>query len=377
MNYKKRNFIGIISFITIIIVMINLNSILESLNAKIIGKKFIGVKGDTLFLNDLDEEIITKIELIDFINKNFEEMELKKSNDYEFSIYTRDVLGDDKFKEIFRIDMNEDFVDSLYQNLENIEKNKDIFVKFVLYINKDSYVSESYPLKFVDELYKTEGKILVELKDYTKVGTKSYVKIPEYLNLKNDSKLSISAKYEELDVSDLECSFNSETNELVIGNIVPLKTYSFITITTKDIDGVDVILNMRSLLTNPENDLEKYISSVYSTTLGRKAYESEYNKNLQELSSGSISFRDFILGVMDYEEFNTFNDTSKKIVDSIYFMANNEKITARMATLVLDEFNDKLTNQETFKDAKVLILDKFLSNENTVKKIKEELNVVI
>ena len=74
MNYKKRNIIGIASFVVIILVMLNFNFFLEILNYKILGIKFIGIKGDELFLSELSEIELTKSELVEYITDNLNQI---------------------------------------------------------------------------------------------------------------------------------------------------------------------------------------------------------------------------------------------------------------------------------------------------------------
>ena len=80
MNYKKRNIIGIASFVVIILVMLNFNFFLEILNYKILGIKFIGIKGDELFLSELSEIELTKSELVEYITDNLNQIDSALQN---------------------------------------------------------------------------------------------------------------------------------------------------------------------------------------------------------------------------------------------------------------------------------------------------------
>ena len=78
MNYKKRNVIGTLSFIFIFLVMLNFDFIFKTLNNKILGIKFIGMKGEELFLSDLTQENLTKNQIIEYINYNLKQIDFEK-----------------------------------------------------------------------------------------------------------------------------------------------------------------------------------------------------------------------------------------------------------------------------------------------------------
>ena len=99
MNYKKRNIIGTLSFIVIFFIMLNFDFIFKTLNNKILGIKFIGMKDEELFLSDLNQENLTKIQIIEYINYNLKQMDIENvdKDKYDFSIYVKSVEDDDKF----------------------------------------------------------------------------------------------------------------------------------------------------------------------------------------------------------------------------------------------------------------------------------------
>ena len=103
MNYKKRNVIGTLSFIFIFLVMLNFDFIFKTLNNKILGIKFIGMKGEELFLSDLTQENLTKNQIIEYINYNLKQIDFEKLEKYDFAIYVKNVENNDKFLEFLRI----------------------------------------------------------------------------------------------------------------------------------------------------------------------------------------------------------------------------------------------------------------------------------
>lgn len=147
MDYKKRNIIGILSFITIILLMVNFNMILETVNYKLLGIKFVGIKGDELFLSDLNQKELSKEEFIMYINSNLNKIEKDKLEKFEFSIYMKDIETQENFSEVFRLPIDMSFTQSLYTNINLIPENKDLLVKFVLHLKDKNYTSKVFPIK--------------------------------------------------------------------------------------------------------------------------------------------------------------------------------------------------------------------------------------
>ena len=149
MNYKRRNIIGILSFITIILLMINFNTILESVNYKLLGIKFIGIKGDRLYLADINEKELSKEDFIRYISGNLNKIGKEKLENYEFSIYIKDIEVQENFSEVFRMPIDVSFMQSLFTNIDLIPRNKDLLVKFVLYSGDKIYTSDLFTLKLI------------------------------------------------------------------------------------------------------------------------------------------------------------------------------------------------------------------------------------
>src|SRR5699024_1796437 len=98
--------------------------------------------------------------------------------------------------------------------------------RFVLYSKDKTYMSKIFSIKLVDELYKNEGKIILELNEFSKNGTISSVSVPKYLNLEENSKINVTAKYNELAITGLSARYDVKNNNIVVSNLVPLKEYS-------------------------------------------------------------------------------------------------------------------------------------------------------
>ena len=75
------------------------------------------------------------------------------------------------------------------------------------------------------------------------------------------------------------------------------------------------------------------------------------------------------------EEFDNVNNTPKQIVDSIYFLVNKQRINGRLSTLMLDEFNHALLDKNTRNNAKLEMLNDFLSDEESLNYMETKLNV--
>ena len=58
--------------------MLNFDFIFKTLNNKILGIKFIGMKGEELFLSDLTQENLTKNQIIEYINYNLKQIDFEK-----------------------------------------------------------------------------------------------------------------------------------------------------------------------------------------------------------------------------------------------------------------------------------------------------------
>lgn len=153
MNYKKRNVIGTLSFIVIFFIMLNFDFIFKTLNNKILGIKFIGMKDEELFLSDLNQENLTKIQIIEYINYNLKQMEIENvdKDKYDFSIYVKSVEDDDKFLEFLRIPIDDKFGDSLNRGMEFIPRNKMLLVKFVIYHDDMMYTSKIFNITLIED----------------------------------------------------------------------------------------------------------------------------------------------------------------------------------------------------------------------------------
>lgn len=377
MNYKKRNIIGIASFVVIILVMLNFNFFLEILNYKILGIKFIGIKGDELFLSELSEIELTKSELVEYITDNLNQIGSKKLQNFDFSIYVRNIEEEDKFLEKLRIPIDDNFDENLYQSLDLISKNEELLFRFVLYSEDKTYMSKIFSIKLVDELYKNEGKIILELNEFSKNGTISSVSVPKYLNLEENSKINVSAKCNDLSITGLSAKYDEKNSNIIVSNLVPLKEYSYVEFSTKNKDGIDIILNIRNLVMQSENELQDYLSKIYLNSLNRYPYENEYIDILNKLSSHEIIIKDFLSEIILSEEFDNFNNTPKQIIDSIYFLVNKQRINGRLSTLMLDEFNQLLLDQNTKDNVKLEILNDFFNDEESLNYMKTKLNVKV
>ena len=124
-----------------------------------------------------------------------------------------------------------------------------------------------------------------------------------------------------------------------------------------------------------ENELQDYLSKIYLNSLNRYPYESEYVESLNKLSNHEISINEFLSGIILSEEFDNVNNTPKQIVDSIYFLVNKQRINGRLSTLMLDEFNHALLDKNTRNNAKLEMLNDFLSDEESLNYMEKKLNV--
>lgn len=375
MNYRKRNTIGVISFIIIILLMFNFNLLFELIDYRVLGKNFVGLKGRELFLLDINEGELTLDELKKYILDNFKKIGYDKIKKFDFSIYTRNIEGEDNFIEQFRIPLKDNFEDKLDKSLKIINQNEELLFKFVFYFKDKIYTSKIFSIKIVDDLYKKEGKISIDIDEFTKSGLKSFITIPKYLNLKSNSKLNVLAKHKGLDISGLQCNYDSITNKIILNNLVPLKEYSYIKLSTKNLDGVQIELNIKDLIMNSDNELQDYLSKIYFNSFGRYPYEDEYVKILEAFSNNKISIYEFLSSIISSEEFDRVNDTPKKIIDNIYFIATKQHINGRISTLVLEEFNLKLLDKNLILEAKNDILNKFLQYEESLEYFSKRLTI--
>lgn len=377
MNYKKCNIIGILSFVVIILIMVNLNFLMEVLNQNILNIKFVGIKNNELILSELNETMITKNELHDYIKINIEKIGMKKLDNFDFALHLRNMEEQDNFVEKFRIAIDKNFTDNLSKGIDSIYENQDLLLRLVLYSGDKSYISSIFEIKLVDKIYKNEGKIVVQLEDFSNKGTTISGSVSKYLKLKSKNKIDITAKHGELDVKDLKVSFDESNLRLVIKDLVALKDYSSVEMYTRNSDNVDVILKVKNITTEPETKLQEYLSKVYLVSLGRYPYESEYTTLLNQLSEHKISINKFLSDIVLSKEFESKNDTPKEIIDSIYYLINKKSIEGRASTLLLDEFNKSLLNNKTKNDAKLKVIDKLLYDKDSINYMKNQLNVKV
>lgn len=133
--------------------MLNFDFIFKTLNNKILGIKFIGMKDEELFLSDLNQENLTKIQIIEYINYNLKQMDIENvdKDKYDFSIYVKSVEDDDKFLEFLRIPIDDKFGDSLNRGMEFIPRNKMLLVKFVIYNGDMMYTSKIFNITLIED----------------------------------------------------------------------------------------------------------------------------------------------------------------------------------------------------------------------------------
>lgn len=377
MNYKKRNVIGFISFFIIIFFMINFKFFLDIVNDKILGMTFIGIKGDKVFFSELDDNELTKDELFKYILDNLKNFGYDRFKNLYFSIYTRNIDGEDNFIERFKISINDDFEKNLYDNLNGIPINEELLFKFVLNFKERDYFSKIFSIKIVDELYKKEKKIIFNIDKFTGDGNIGFINIPKYLNLNNHSKIEVNAKHNDLVITELNAKYDDENNVISINNLVPLKLYSDVKFVTKNTDGIEVNININNLYMNSENELQDYLSKVYLNLFNRYPNEYEYFKYLEKLSNHEIIINDFLDNIILDSEFDIINNTPKKIIDSIYFLVNKEVINDKLSSVILNEFNDEFLNNDNIGDIKLRILNKFLYNNDSLQYIKMKLNLMV
>ena len=74
---------------------------------------------------------------------------------------------------------------------------------------------------------------------------------------------------------------------------------------------------------------------------------------LDKLSSHKETMTKFLTDFISKEEFDVVNNTPKKIVDSIYFLCKKQKMDVRVSTLILDEYNSFLLDDQKKQEYKI------------------------
>lgn len=369
MNYKLRNFIGIVVFICILLVTINLDFILKTVDTKILGKEFIGIKDDKLFLSPINTNKLTKNDLINYIMYNLNEINSKNLKDYIFSIHTKDINTEDSYIERFNIKIDENFDKDLYKNLDFLDKNVNLYLKMSLKKGDKIYMSDILMINIEDELYQNFENVFA-LNGYTTKGVTSSVDIPENINIDPNSKFTITADFNGNKVSGLSVNYDKNNNKLIIGNLIPGKQYLNVEIVSYDKDQNKIKFIISKLLMDYGSELENYFVKIYSQVLKRYPTEKEYSQNLYNVLNNVIDIKSILSEIILSDEFDLINTTNKEIVDSIYFLANKKIINGRVSIITLEEFNEKLSNKEIVDESKIELLDKFLNMESSKEYMK-------
>lgn len=356
--------------------MINSQFMLQSINSRIIGKEFIGIKEGKLVFSNIQNTSITREDLYNYILSNLKEMNLKEGEDYCFSMLTKNVNKEDEYIEVFKIPINEDFEDNLMDNLEKVSLNEEMFLRFSLYVGDENYLSDIIEVNISD--LDSLGEVLnINLTSFTDKGTSSTVDVPSNVSLSGDKKMTITATHDKSEILDLKAYYDEGSNKIIIEKLVPSKSYSNVNIVTQDKDGRTINFKINKILMEKETELQDYISKIYLQVLKRYPTEEEYSNMLYNLSNDKVTLNEVIIDMIVTDEFNSINDTPKKIIESIYFLTNKKTINSRLSVLILDEFNEKLIDSNNSKDVKIEILDRFLSMESSKEYITSELKVLI
>lgn len=374
LNYKLRNFIGIATFICIILILINSKFILESIDTKILGKEFVGIKDDKLYLLELKDTEVSKQELVDYIIYNFDRIKSHDLQNYKFAIYKKNINNEDTYVEKFRINIDENFEDELYKNIDLLDKNIDLFLKMSLFNEDEIYMSDIVVVKISDGLSdNVESEIT--LSNYSTKGTSSIVDLSSDVLIDDDSEMTIVADYGNNEVLNLNVQYSRTDNKLIIGNLVPGKEYKNLRISTQDSKNNKINFFIKKLLMESDTELQDYIVKIYLQVLKRYPTELEYSEILDDLNNNGNDIRGFLVKVISSEEFNSINSTPKEIVDSIYFLCNKKNINSRLSIIILDEFNEKLLDFNNLESYKIELLDKFLSMDSSIEYMNSILKV--
>ncbi len=376
MNYKLRNLIGVVSFILILVFMINSNLILSTINLKIIGKEFVGIKDDKLVLSKIENTNMTFEDLHSYILNNLKEIDFSKNEDYKFSILTKDIKKEDEYIERFKINIDENFSDSLLKHIKEFKTNESMFMRFSLYSGDKVYLSDILNLSLISLESLDETKSYV-LSDFTSKGTKVYVKVPEDISLNEKNNITITGVHDKSEILSLNAYYDKKDNNIIIENLVPSKSYTNISMVTKDSNGYTLNFLINKILTESETELEDYIVKIYLQVLKRYPREKEYSHMIYNLSNGKVTLNEVLIDFLVSEEFSLTNETPKKIIESIYYLTNKKTINSRLSVLILDEFNDKLLNSSNINEVKIEILDRFLSMESSKEYITSSLKVLV
>lgn len=373
MNYKLRNLIGIVAFICILLVTINLDFILKTVDIKILGKEFVGIKDGKIFLSSIDTNKLTKDDLVKYIMYNLQEINLKNLDEYKFSIHSKDINTEDSYIERFNINIDENFESSLYKSLDLLDKNKDLYLKIFLKNNEKIYMSDIFVVNIDDGLYKSYENVIT-LNDYTIKGITSLVNIPENINISSNSKFTITANFNENKISGLSIDYDKNNKKIIIGNLVPGKQYLNVEIIADENSSNKMKFIIPKLLMEHDSEIQSYFVKIYYQVLKRYPTEKEYSENLHNILDNTVDLKSILVDIILSDEFDRMNTTPKEMVDSIYFLSNKKVINGRLSIITLEEFNTKLSSAEFINEAKLEILDKFLNMESSKEYMESILN---
>ncbi|AID45216.1 hypothetical protein SFBM_1245 [Candidatus Arthromitus sp. SFB-mouse-Japan] len=373
MNYKLRNLIGIVAFICILLVTINLDFILKTVDIKILGKEFVGIKDGKIFLSSIDTNKLTKDDLVKYIMYNLQEINLKNLDEYKFSIHSKDINTEDSYIERFNINIDENFESSLYKSLDLLDKNKDLYLKIFLKNNEKIYMSDIFVVNIDDGLYQSYENVIT-LNDYTIKGITSLVNIPENINISSNSKFTITANFNENKISGLSIDYDKNNKKIIIGNLVPGKQYLNVEIIADENSSNKMKFIIPKLLMEHDSEIQSYFVKIYYQVLKRYPTEKEYSENLHNILDNTVDLKSILVDIILSDEFDRMNTTPKEMVDSIYFLSNKKVINGRLSIITLEEFNTKLSSAEFINEAKLEILDKFLNMESSKEYMESILN---
>lgn len=106
---------------------------------------------------------------------------------------------------------------------------------------------------------------------------------------------------------------------------------------------------------------EKFIKNVYVNLLGRQATDSEMQKNLKSLIEKPESIANFVIGIMESNEFKNINMSDEKFLNSLYKIAFNR---------LPDNDGKNYWINEISKSSRVEVLKQIINVDEYVKLMK-------
>lgn len=161
--------------------------------------------------------------------------------------------------------------------------------------------------------------------------------------------------------------------KLTVNNLVPSKKYSDLKIYFDSKDGNRIVLNVAPFRTLQEtSDINNFVRSVYFNSLNRNPDEKGFKFWIDSLSSGKVSFENFVINLLSEEEFLTLRPTTESKIEGLYKVIVNRESDNEGLRYWINKY-DTIISKGCSNEFTLRVVAETMINENEFKNIVNNL----